>query len=70
MVLHRPGQANAASLGAAERAGPVRRAPELSFGTPSSQSIGISDYDEYYSFDGSLEHYDWKYVGKKELYVP
>jgi hypothetical protein len=50
--------------------GRVRRAPELSFDTPSSQSNGICGYDEYYGFNGSLERYDWKLLGKQEFYVP
>lgn len=50
--------------------GRVRRAPEVSFDTPSSQSNGIAGYDEYFGFNGSLERYDWKYLGKKEMYIP
>jgi hypothetical protein len=50
--------------------GRVRRAPEVSFDTPSTQNDGICDYDEIYGFNGSLERYDWKYLGKKEMYIP
>jgi Protein of unknown function (DUF1329) len=50
--------------------GRVRRAPEISFDTPSTQANGIAGYDEYYGFNGSLERYDWKYLGKKEMYIP
>jgi hypothetical protein len=50
--------------------GRVRRAPELSFDTPSSQINDIGNYDELYGFNGSLERYDWKYLGLKEMYVP
>jgi Protein of unknown function (DUF1329) len=50
--------------------GRVRRAPEVSFDTPSTQSNGVADYDEYFGFNGSLEKYDWKYLGKKEMYIP
>ena len=50
--------------------GRVRRAPELSFDTPASQVNDIGNYDELYGFNGSLERYDWKYVGLKEIYVP
>ena len=41
-----------------------------SFDTPSSSANGTADYDEYYGFNGSLERYDWKYLGKKEMYIP
>jgi len=50
--------------------GRVRRAPEVSFDTPSPQANGIANYDEYYGFNGSLERYDWKLIGKQEMYIP
>ncbi len=50
--------------------GRVRRAPEISFDTPSTNANGICNYDEYFGFNGSLEKYDWKCLGKKEMYVP
>lgn len=50
--------------------GRVRRAPEISFDTPSGEANGIANYDEYFGFNGSLERYDWKYLGKKEMYIP
>lgn len=45
----------------------VRRAPNLAFDTPDRPVNVIDDYD---MFSGSPERYDWKLVGKKELYVP
>ena len=45
----------------------VRRAPNLAFDTPDRPVNVIDDYD---MFSGSTERYDWKLVGKKELYVP
>jgi len=50
--------------------GRVRRAPEVSFDTPASQTNGIGNYDEFNGFNGSLEKYDWKCLGKQEVYVP
>lgn len=50
--------------------GRVRKAPQLSYDTPSSFTNGVSNYDEYFGFYQSLEKYDWKYVGKKEMYIP
>jgi hypothetical protein len=50
--------------------GRVRRAPEISFDTPASQSDDIANTDEEFGFNGSLEKYDWKYLGTKEMYVP
>ena len=45
----------------------VRRAPNLAFDTPERPLNVIDDYD---IFSGSPEKYDWKLVGKKEMYVP
>ncbi len=51
--------------------GRVRLSPEVSFDTPDSFVDGIINFDETNGgFDGSLEKYDWKYVGKKEMYIP
>lgn len=45
----------------------VRRAPSLKFDTP-DRPLNVIDDVEIYS--GSPERYDWKLVGKKEMYVP
>lgn len=45
----------------------VRRAPNLAFDTPDRPVNVIDDYDV---FSGSPERYNWKLVGKKEIYVP
>ncbi len=50
--------------------GRVRKAPELTFDTPSSFADGVCGYDEYYGFNGSLFEYDFKYIGKQEMYIP
>jgi hypothetical protein len=50
--------------------GRVRRAPEVSFDTPDTQANGICGYDENFGFTGSLERYDWKLLGKREMYIP
>lgn len=48
----------------------VRRAPTIAFDTPDFVASGQNYFDEVYGFLGSLERYDWKIVGKKEVYVP
>jgi hypothetical protein len=50
--------------------GRVRKAPEIAFDTPSSFADGIANYDEYLGFNGQTIKYDWKYIGKKEMYIP
>ena len=48
----------------------VRRAPTIAFDTPNAQFAGQSIYDEVFMFNGSPERYDWKLIGKKEMYIP
>ena len=48
----------------------VRRAPNLAFDMPRTGSDGLSSNDQTDMFSGSPEQYDWKLVGKKEVYVP
>lgn len=48
----------------------VRVAPEFAFDTPVATYGGASMYDEVNGWDGSPERFDWKIVGKKEMYVP
>jgi len=50
--------------------GRVRKAPELNYDTPSAFADGMANFDEYNGFTGSLDRYDWKCLGKKELYIP
>ncbi len=45
----------------------VRRAPNLSFDTPDRPLNVIDDYE---LFSGSPERYDFKLLGKQEMYVP
>lgn len=48
----------------------VRRAPAISYDTPDFVSSGQNYFDEVWMFLGALDRYDWKLVGKKEMYVP
>ncbi len=48
----------------------VRRGPSLSYDTPDSDASGFQMLDEYYLFFGGLDRYDFKLVGKKEMYIP
>jgi hypothetical protein len=50
--------------------GRVRKAPEFSFDTPDGFAGGICNYDEFQGFYGQLIEYDWKYIEKKEMYIP
>jgi hypothetical protein len=48
----------------------VKLAPEIAFDTPNSGTAGNNTYDEVWQFNGSMERYNFKIVGKKELYIP
>ena len=48
----------------------VQRAPHIAFDNPKSGSDGLSTNDQFDMWSGSPERYDWKMIGKKEIYVP
>ena len=48
----------------------VRRGPAISYDTPDSDAAGFESLDEYYIFFGGLDRYDFKLLGKKEMFVP
>ncbi len=50
--------------------GRIRKAPEVSYDTPSQFLDGVTNYDEYYGFNNSLQKYQWKCITKKEMYIP
>ena len=47
----------------------VRQAPEFGFDQPQGPG-GFRTVDDDRLFNGSGERYDWKIVGKKEIYIP
>lgn len=48
----------------------VKVAPELGHDTPNPGTAGATTFDDVFIFNGSLDRYDFKLVGKKEMYVP
>ena len=48
----------------------VRRAPDVKYDGPGTASDGLRTSDDLDMFNGAPDRYDWKLVGKKELYVP
>jgi hypothetical protein len=48
----------------------VRRAPNVAYDNPGTASEGLRTNDMLDMFNGALDRYDWKLVGKRELYVP
>ncbi len=48
----------------------VRRAPQVAFDNPGTNSDNQRTDDQFDMYNGSPKLYDWKLVGKKEMYVP
>ncbi|WP_324731230.1 DUF1329 domain-containing protein [Pseudomonas paeninsulae] len=48
----------------------VKLAPSLAYDTPNPGSAGAATYDDAFVFLGALDRYEWKLVGKQEMYVP
>ena len=48
----------------------VRRTPNVAYDSPGTASEGMRTTDNFDIFSGAPDRYDWKLMGKKELYVP
>ncbi len=46
----------------------VRRAPQVAYDAPDTDGLRTADQVDMYN--GSPDRYDWKLVGKKEIYIP
>jgi hypothetical protein len=47
----------------------VRRAPTVGFDTPDGPG-GLKTIDEVRGFNGSMERFDWEFIGHKEMFIP
>ena len=50
--------------------GRLKRAPNVGYDNPSQTSDGEQFNDQIDMFNGALDRYNWKLVGKKEMYMP
>lgn len=48
----------------------VRRAPNVAYDNPGTASDGLRTNDMTDMFNGAMDRYNWKIVGKKEMYIP
>ncbi|MDH4582309.1 DUF1329 domain-containing protein [Pseudomonas sp. BN415] len=46
----------------------VRRAPQIAYDSPGAE--GMRTLDDFDMFNGAPDRFDWKLVGKQELYIP
>lgn len=47
----------------------VRRAPQVAYDGPGTAADGLRTADNYDLYNGSPDRYDWKLLGKKEMYI-
>lgn len=47
----------------------VRRAPTVGFDTPDGPG-GLKTVDETRGFNGSMERFEWKLIGRQEIFIP
>jgi hypothetical protein len=48
----------------------VKVAPDLAHDTPNPGTSGATTFDDTYIFNGSMERFDFKLLGKREMYIP
>jgi len=48
----------------------VRRAPNVGYDNPGTGSDGLRTNDQFDMFNGALDRYDWKLLGKREIFIP
>ena len=48
----------------------VRRAPQVAYDAPSSASDGLRTSDQVDMYNGAPDKYNWKLLGKQEIYIP
>jgi hypothetical protein len=48
----------------------VRRAPQVAYDAPAQASGGLRTSDQIDMYNGAPNKYDWKLIGKKEMYIP
>jgi hypothetical protein len=50
--------------------GRMREDPNLEYDTPAPSFADYANQDEYNIMNGALDRYDWKLLGKKEMFIP
>lgn len=48
----------------------VKLAPDLAYDTPNPGTAGTATYDDTFLFNGAMDRYDFKLVGKQEMIIP
>jgi len=48
----------------------VRLAPNVAYDNPGTAADGLRTNDDFGMYNGATDRYNWKLIGKKEMYVP
>jgi hypothetical protein len=48
----------------------VRKLPNACCDAPTPAAAGVMSFDEIYTWTGRLDRFNWKVVGKKEMFIP
>ncbi|MGF6997100.1 DUF1329 domain-containing protein [Paraburkholderia sp. GAS32] len=48
----------------------MKLAPTFAYDTPAAPAAGTSFFDDTFLFSGAMDRFDFKLVGKKEMYIP
>ncbi|MCY1439688.1 hypothetical protein D9M71_559330 [compost metagenome] len=48
----------------------VRLSPDIAYDTPIASQGGVTTYDDAELYTGKLDRFDFKLIGKRELYIP
>jgi hypothetical protein len=48
----------------------VRLAPNVAYDNPGTAADGLRTNDDFGMYNGATDRYNWKLVGKKEMYIP
>ncbi|MDO9452911.1 MAG: DUF1329 domain-containing protein [Stagnimonas sp.] len=48
----------------------VRLAPTVVYDNPGTAADGLRTNDDFFMYNGATDRYDWKLIGKKEMYIP
>ena len=48
----------------------VRLAPNVAYDNPGTAADGLRTNDDFLMFNGATDRYNWKLLGKKEIYIP
>ena len=48
----------------------VRRAPNVAYDNPGTTTDGLRTADQFDMFNGAVDRYEWRLLGKREIYVP